>query len=227
MERDGETVAGFNDPSITSVCNSSSLHHTSHITPSHHHTSHHHTSHTTHHTSHITHHTSHITHHTSDHHTSPITHHPSHDHTSHTTHHTPHTTHHTPHITHHTSHITHHTSQITHHTSHITDHTSHITHHTSQITHHPPPTTHYSCFRFYVPWDAKGLAQLYATTGRDMCMLIDDAQSMPNPTFSVGAYGNEIHEQTEMADRCWGQYAHNNQPVHHMLYMMFYKVNLI
>ena len=38
-------------------------------------------------------------------------------------------------------------------------------------------------------------------------------------TFHVGGYDNEIHEQTELPDHCWGQYAHNNQPVHHMLYM--------
>mmetsp|Transcript_34020 Transcript_34020/g.46703 ORF Transcript_34020/g.46703 Transcript_34020/m.46703 type:complete len:210 (+) Transcript_34020:1137-1766(+) len=36
------------------------------------------------------------------------------------------------------------------------------------------------------------------------------------------AYNNEIHEQTEMQEHCWGQYAHNNQPVHHMLYMYMY-----
>lgn len=34
----------------------------------------------------------------------------------------------------------------------------------------------------------------------------------------IGGYGSQIHEMTEMVD-VWGQYEHNNQPVHHMLYM--------
>lgn len=38
-------------------------------------------------------------------------------------------------------------------------------------------------------------------------------------TFHLGGYGTEIHEQTEMTLNCWGQYEHDNQPVHHMLYM--------
>jgi hypothetical protein len=37
--------------------------------------------------------------------------------------------------------------------------------------------------------------------------------------FHIGGYGTEIHEMTEMALLCWGQYEHDNQPVHHMLYM--------
>lgn len=37
--------------------------------------------------------------------------------------------------------------------------------------------------------------------------------------WRIGGYGSVIHEQIEMADHCFGQYAHNNQPVHYMLYM--------
>lgn len=37
--------------------------------------------------------------------------------------------------------------------------------------------------------------------------------------FHLGGYSHEIHEMTEMALLCWGQYEHDNQPVHHMLYM--------
>jgi predicted alpha-1,2-mannosidase len=38
-------------------------------------------------------------------------------------------------------------------------------------------------------------------------------------TFDVGSYGQEIHEMSEMAARKFGQYAHSNQPVHHILYL--------
>lgn len=37
--------------------------------------------------------------------------------------------------------------------------------------------------------------------------------------FDTGSYGMEIHEISEMAARHFGQYAHNNQPVHHILYL--------
>jgi predicted alpha-1,2-mannosidase len=37
------------------------------------------------------------------------------------------------------------------------------------------------------------------------------------PRFRVGSYGFEIHEMTEMACAGFGQYAHSNQPVHHVL----------
>ena len=47
---------------------------------------------------------------------------------------------------------------------------------------------------------------------------LDRMLSIP-PYFHVGGYGTEIHEMTEMAVRDFGQYAHNNQPVHHVLYL--------
>lgn len=37
--------------------------------------------------------------------------------------------------------------------------------------------------------------------------------------FQVGSYGQEIHEMTESVTLAIGQYAHNNQPVHHILYL--------
>ncbi len=37
--------------------------------------------------------------------------------------------------------------------------------------------------------------------------------------FNVGVYGYEIHEMSEMAAVNFGQYAHSNQPVHHVLYI--------
>lgn len=73
-------------------------------------------------------------------------------------------------------------------------------------------------FRFYLPHDPKGLNALYKEGGRDMCGELQAAQTVPS-VYHIGGYGSVIHEQTEMADHCYGQYAHNNQPVHHMLYM--------
>jgi predicted alpha-1,2-mannosidase len=40
-----------------------------------------------------------------------------------------------------------------------------------------------------------------------------------DPAFNVGVYGEEIHEMSEMAAVPFGQYAHSNQPVHHLLYL--------
>ena len=39
------------------------------------------------------------------------------------------------------------------------------------------------------------------------------------PDFQTGAYGKEIHEMAEMALAGFGQYAHSNQPVHHVLWL--------
>ncbi|RMG22130.1 MAG: glycoside hydrolase family 92 protein [Bacteroidetes bacterium] len=39
------------------------------------------------------------------------------------------------------------------------------------------------------------------------------------PEFEVGTYGREIHEMTEMVLGGMGQYAHGNQPVHHVPYL--------
>lgn len=39
------------------------------------------------------------------------------------------------------------------------------------------------------------------------------------PDFETGAYGSEIHEMSEMAAINFGQYAHSNQPSHHILYI--------
>ncbi|MEK6396860.1 MAG: glycoside hydrolase domain-containing protein, partial [Terriglobus sp.] len=39
------------------------------------------------------------------------------------------------------------------------------------------------------------------------------------PRFEVGVYHQEIHEMSEMAAVRFGQYAHSNQPSHHILWM--------
>ena len=42
------------------------------------------------------------------------------------------------------------------------------------------------------------------------------------PDFKVGGYGRVIHEMREMEAAKMGQYAHHNEPVHHVLYMYNY-----
>ena len=73
-------------------------------------------------------------------------------------------------------------------------------------------------YRFSVPFDVPGLNKLYQQAGLDLCDTLTDAQTLPS-LYHLGGYGGQIHEMTEMAVNCWGQYAHNNQPVHQMLYM--------
>jgi predicted alpha-1,2-mannosidase len=47
---------------------------------------------------------------------------------------------------------------------------------------------------------------------------LDEMLALP-AKFNVGVYGREIHEMSEMAAVKFGQYAHSNQPVHHVLYV--------
>ena len=47
---------------------------------------------------------------------------------------------------------------------------------------------------------------------------LEEMLSTP-PIFQAGVYGAEIHEMSEMAAVPFGQYAHSNQPVHHLLYI--------
>ena len=73
-------------------------------------------------------------------------------------------------------------------------------------------------YRFYVPWDPQALKKVYAKAGLDMCEELVNTMTMSS-AFHIGNYGSEIHEQTEMAANCFGQFEFNNQPVHYMLYM--------
>jgi hypothetical protein len=50
-----------------------------------------------------------------------------------------------------------------------------------------------------------------------MCVQLEEMMTGAS-TVHNGAWGVH-HEQSEMSSRCWGQYAHNNQPVHHVPYM--------
>jgi predicted alpha-1,2-mannosidase len=70
-------------------------------------------------------------------------------------------------------------------------------------------------------WDApQNLPGLIDAMGGEAqaAKALDDMLSTP-PIFHVGVYGTEIHEMSEMAAVPFGQYAHSNQPVHHLLYI--------
>jgi predicted alpha-1,2-mannosidase len=49
-----------------------------------------------------------------------------------------------------------------------------------------------------------------------------DALFTALPTLRAGTYGKPIHEMIEMAAINMGQYAHGNEPVHHVLYLYDY-----
>src|SRR5690606_3801021 len=74
-------------------------------------------------------------------------------------------------------------------------------------------------YRFSVPHDVKGLADAYG--GEAALADAIDAMLTAPPEFNVGSYGGEIHEMTEVALAApgFGQYAHSNQPVHHVLWL--------
>lgn len=71
--------------------------------------------------------------------------------------------------------------------------------------------------RWDVPQDIAGY--IAAMGGRQRAVdALERMLSLP-PEFRVGAYGQEIHEMSEMAAVDFGQYAQSNQPVHHLLYI--------
>jgi predicted alpha-1,2-mannosidase len=49
-----------------------------------------------------------------------------------------------------------------------------------------------------------------------------DAVFSTAPTVHPGTYGGMIHEMTEMVATNMGQYAHGNEPVHHVIYLYDY-----
>lgn len=68
-----------------------------------------------------------------------------------------------------------------------------------------------------VPHDIEGLMTLLGGKKATVAKL-DHMLTMP-PFYEIGTYPYEIHEMTEMAAVDFGQYAHSNQPVHHVLYL--------
>jgi predicted alpha-1,2-mannosidase len=72
-------------------------------------------------------------------------------------------------------------------------------------------------YRFNVPNDPDSLVKAF--DGRNAFARELEAMFTLPPRFHVGSYGSEIHEMSEMAAINFGQYAHNNQPVHNVLYL--------
>lgn len=70
-------------------------------------------------------------------------------------------------------------------------------------------------YRFYAPHDIDGLLLLYGGNKR-LCDEIESITQTPNAVSN----GYKIHEMTEMQALNFGQYAHNNQPSHHILHVM-------
>ena len=70
------------------------------------------------------------------------------------------------------------------------------------------------------PQDPQGMANLYG--GRAQLSSKIDAVLAAPRDFLTGCYGVTIHEMVEAFDTNMGQYAHSNEPVHHMLYMYNY-----
>lgn len=69
--------------------------------------------------------------------------------------------------------------------------------------------------RFDAPHDMDGLITLLG--GKEKAVAALDQMLTIQPEFNTGVYHGEIHEMSEMAAIHFGQYAHNNQPVHHIL----------
>lgn len=70
---------------------------------------------------------------------------------------------------------------------------------------------------FSVMQDVPGLAKLLG--GQQALADKIDALFAAPPTLRPGTYGRPIHEMIEMAAISMGQYAHGNEPVHHLLYL--------
>ena len=70
----------------------------------------------------------------------------------------------------------------------------------------------------FPPFDVELLASLHG--GKDgLVKQIMDMLDAPS-TFEAGGYGQTIHEMREMRALAMGQYGHNNQPAHHILWLL-------
>ncbi|MFF5289025.1 GH92 family glycosyl hydrolase [Paractinoplanes globisporus] len=70
------------------------------------------------------------------------------------------------------------------------------------------------------PQDPQGMANLYGGRAQ-LSAKIDSVLAAPRD-YLTGCYGGVIHEMREAYDGNMGQYAHANEPIHHMLYMYNY-----
>ena len=71
--------------------------------------------------------------------------------------------------------------------------------------------------RWAVPHEPEALMEMFG--GRETFVKELQRCLEQTPRFEVGVYLKEIHEMSEMAAVPFGQYAHSNQPIHHMLYL--------
>ncbi|KAL7712140.1 hypothetical protein QTN25_010211 [Entamoeba marina] len=71
-------------------------------------------------------------------------------------------------------------------------------------------------YRFNVMHDIQGLTNLVGRN--EIVKWIDEIFTLPN-TVDIKGYGRRIHEMDEMVALKMGQYAHGNEPIHHMLYL--------
>jgi len=69
----------------------------------------------------------------------------------------------------------------------------------------------------FPPYALKGLINLHG--GQDKLLKKLHDLLARSSDFGHGSYRFEIHEMTEMRAGAMGQYAHNNQPSHHLLYL--------
>ncbi|WP_328475184.1 GH92 family glycosyl hydrolase [Actinoplanes sp. NBC_00393] len=70
------------------------------------------------------------------------------------------------------------------------------------------------------PHDPQGMANLYG--GRAQLAAKIDSVFAASRDYLPGCYGGVIHEMREAYDADMGQYAHSNEPIHHMLWMYNY-----
>jgi predicted alpha-1,2-mannosidase len=68
--------------------------------------------------------------------------------------------------------------------------------------------------------DPQGMANLYG--GRSGLSAKIDSVFAASRDYRIGSYGQVIHEMLEAYDTNMGQYAHANEPIHHMIYMYNY-----
>lgn len=69
----------------------------------------------------------------------------------------------------------------------------------------------------FPPYALNKLATLYGSEKKLLAKLHELMSTTSD--FRVGSYHQEIHEMTEMRTLAMGQYGHNNQPSHHILYL--------
>jgi putative alpha-1,2-mannosidase len=68
------------------------------------------------------------------------------------------------------------------------------------------------------PFDAQGMARLYGNSPEALADKIDALFEAPKG-YAVGSYGKAIHEMVEAQQGPFGQYAHPNEPVHHLVWL--------